>query len=323
MADKRVYCAMEITKPILDLDGQVKHLKDKGVRFDIMDEDAAKEYLLEHNNYFKLTAYRKNYPKHPDGKNKDRYINLDFAYLVDLAIIDMKFRYRIVHMALDIEHHTKLQLLRKAEENCEDGYQIVQDYIDSLNEKQKKIFDSEINRNKGNIYCGNIIDKYDGAYPVWAFIEVIPFGRLVAFYGFCADRFSDKKMKNNFYRLLTCKEIRNASAHSNCILNDLRARTAAHDTNADVTKALMEIEGMSKNFRKNRMSNARIQQVVTLLFMHKTVVISRGIKTSESEELHKVMTRIYKHIDYYKGNPEVKNTFDFLKMVVDSWFPNE
>ena len=61
---------MEITKPILDLDGQVKHLKDKGVRFDIMDEDAAKEYLLEHNNYFKLTAYRKNYPKHPDGKNK-------------------------------------------------------------------------------------------------------------------------------------------------------------------------------------------------------------------------------------------------------------
>ena len=313
---------MEITKPILDLDGQVKHLKDKGVRFDIMDEDAAKEYLLEHNNYFKLTAYRKNYPKHPDGKNKDKYINLDFAYLVDLAIIDMKFRYRIVHMALDVEHHTKLQLLRKVE-NCEDGYQIVQDYIDSLNEKQKKIFDSEINRNKGNIYCGNIIDKYDGAYPVWAFIEVIPFGRLVAFYGFCADRFSDKKMKNNFYRLLTCKEIRNASAHSNCILNDLRSRTAAHDTNADVTKALMEIEGMSKNFRKNRMSNARIQQVVTLLFMHKAVVTSRGVKTSESEELHKVMTRIYKHIDYYKGNPEVKNTFDFLKMVVDSWFPNE
>lgn len=323
MADKRVYCDMEITKPILDLDGQVKHLKDKGVRFDLMDEDAAKEYLLEHNNYFKLTAYRKNYPKHPDGKNKGKYIDLEFAYLVDLAIIDMKFRYRIVHMALDIEHHTKLQLLRKVEENCEDGYQIVQDYIDSLSEKQKRIFDSEINRNKGNIYCGNIIDKYDGAYPVWAFIEIIPLGRLVAFYGFCADRFSDKSMKNDFYRLLTCKEIRNASAHSNCILNDLRAKTAAHDTNADVTKALMKIDGMSKNFRKNRMSNARIQQVVTLLFMHRTVVTSSGVKTSESEELHKVMTRIYKHIDYYKGNPLVKNTFDFLKMVVDSWFPNE
>jgi len=30
---------------------------------------------------------------------------------------------------------------------------------------------------------------------------------------------SAKEMKNNFYRLLTCKELRNASTHSNCILH--------------------------------------------------------------------------------------------------------
>ncbi len=310
-------------KPILTLDEQVQHLTDKGVRFEIMDEETAKEYLLEHNNYFKLTAYRKNYTKHPEGKNKDKYINLEFAYLVDLAVIDMQLRYRIVHMALDIEHHAKLQLLHKVEEECEDGYQIVQDYIDSLDESQQKIFNGEINRNKGNIYCGNIIDKYDGAYPVWAFVEIIPFGRLVSFYKFCADRFSDKTMKNNFYRLLTCKEIRNASAHSNCILNDLQTRTSTHRTNDDVTKDLMRINGMSTNFRKNRMTNARIQQIVTLFYMHKTMVTSTGVKTSESRELHKTMTRMYKNIDYYTNNPLVKSTFDFLNMVVDSWFPNE
>ena len=173
----------------------------------------------------------------------------------------MKLRYRIVHMALDIEHHTKLQLLRMMDKFNEDGYQIVQDYLDSLSEVQRKICDSEINRNKGNIYCGDIVDKYDGAYPIWAFIEIIPFGRLVAFYGFCADRFADKEMKNNFYRLLTCKEIRNASAHSNCILNDLKARSAAHKTNTAVTNELMMIPDMNSNFRKNRMSNARIQQL--------------------------------------------------------------
>lgn len=80
--------------------------------------------------------------------------------------------------------------------------------------------------------------------------EMIPIGRLVAFYGFCAERFADKEMKNNFYRLLTCKEIRNASAHSNCILNDLKARTAAHKTNTDVTNKLMMIRDMNSNFRK-------------------------------------------------------------------------
>ena len=167
---------MERNKPILSLEGQIEHLKSKGVKFDIFNETEAKDYLTSHNNYFKLTAYRKNYAKHPDGENKDKYIELDFAYLVDLAVIDMQLRYRIVHMALDIEHHAKLQLLRKVEETGEDGYQIVQDYIDSLGEKQKATFDGEISRNKGNIYCGDIISKYDGAYPIWAFILETPSG---------------------------------------------------------------------------------------------------------------------------------------------------
>lgn len=308
---------MEIAKPKLSLDGQIEHLKAKGVLFNIMNEVEAKDYLAQHNNYFKLTAYRKNYDKHPAGENKDKYINLEFAYFVDIAVIDMKLRYIIVHMALDLEHHAKLQLLRKIDECDEDGYQVVQDYIDSLDEKQRKIFDSEINRNKGNIYCGDIIAKYDGAFPIWAFIEIVPFGRLVAFYGFCAECFEDKSMKNAFYRLLTCKEIRNASAHSNCILNNLKAKTAAHGTNAAVTSALMTIEGMNTNFRKNRMSNARIQQVVTLLYTHKYMVESEGIKRSESLELQKIMDRIDKNYDYYKTNPMIKGTFDFLKLVVD------
>lgn len=127
-------------------------------------------------------------------------------------------------------------------------------------------------------------------------------------------------MKDNFYRLLTCKEIRNASAHSNCILNDLKARTAAHRTNSAVTKALMTIPGMNSNFRKNRMSNARIQQIVTLFYMHKTMVESDGIIESESKELHKIIERIHKHYSYYDTNPIIKGTFDFLKFIVDSWF---
>lgn len=311
---------MEIVKPKLSLDGQIEHLKEKGVLFNIMNETEAKEYLAQHNNYFKLTAYRKNYDKHPAGENKDKYINLEFAYLVDMAVIDMQLRYRIVHMALDLEHHTKLQLLRKMDEYGEDGYQVVQDYIDSLDEKQRKIFDSEINRNKGNIYCGDIIAKYDGAFPIWAFIEIVPFGRIVSFYGFCSERFADKSMKDTFFRLLTCKEIRNASAHSNCILNNLKAKTAAHGTNAAVTSELMEIEGMNTNFRKNRMSNARIQQVVTLLYTHKYMVESDGIKHSESKELKKILNRVDKNYDYYKSNQMIKGTFDFLKLVVDSWF---
>ena len=134
------------------------------------------------------------------------------------------------------------------------------------------------------------------------------------------ERFADKEMKNNFYRLLTCKEIRNASAHSNCILNNLKSGTIAHKTNSAVTNELMTIPNMNSNFRKNRMSNARIQQLVTLFYMHRTMVESDGIKKSESEEIQKVMKRIDRNYDYYSTNPMIKGTFDFLKMVVDNWF---
>ena len=57
---------MLITKPKLSLEGQIEHLKEKGVLFNIMDEESVKEYLTQHNNYFKQIAYRKNYDKPPN-----------------------------------------------------------------------------------------------------------------------------------------------------------------------------------------------------------------------------------------------------------------
>ena len=311
---------MENDKPRLSLDEQIQHLKDKGILFNIMDEESAKQYLKYNNNYYKLTSFRKNYDKHPGGENKGKYIRLEFAYLVDMSIIDMRLRYRIVEMALDIEHHTKLQLLRKIDEYDEDGYQVVKDYIDSLDDRHKKNFLSEINRNKRSIYCRDIIEKYEGNYPVWAFIEIVSFGELVGFYHYCAKRYSDKEMIDDYYRLLTCKKIRNGAAHSNCILNDLRPHTAEHHTNKEIIKELISIPHMNSNFRKNKMSNVRIQQIVTLLYMHKKTVRSEGVALYESRELKKLMRRIDRNPNYYKTNKLVQGTFKFLELEVDSWF---
>ena len=51
----------------LSLDEQIAQLKVKGVQFSIMDENAARDYLFRQNNYFRITAYRRNFQRHPGG----------------------------------------------------------------------------------------------------------------------------------------------------------------------------------------------------------------------------------------------------------------
>ena len=179
----------EKTKPILSVDEQIDKLKENGVTFKYVSEDNAKEYLRKNNYYFKLTSYRKNFlKKEVDGKKV--YIDLDFAYLQDLAIIDMELRYLLVDLSLDIEHWTKIYLLNLIQLHNEDGYEIVNDFLDSLDKNQYDRLENEVLRNRNSIYCEDLINSYPDLkkYPIWVFIEVISFGTLISFYKFCGER---------------------------------------------------------------------------------------------------------------------------------------
>ena len=193
-------------KPMLDTDQQIERLKNNGVTFELYSEDDARDYLRNNNNYFKLTSYRKNYDKYQGGEKDGKYISLDFGYLRDMAIIDMTLRYAFVQMALDIEHYSKLKILRMAEDNLEDGYRICEEFINELDSKQRESLSNEISRNKYSVYCGDLFASYPERFPVWVFLEMIPFGRLVSFYRFCAERFDNREMMREYYMLKACKE---------------------------------------------------------------------------------------------------------------------
>jgi len=309
---------------MLDTDGQIKHLQSKGVQFNRITVEEATAYLRENNNYFKLRAYRKNFPKHPDGALKGQYINLDFTFLKDLAIIDMRMRYTFIHMALDIEHFAKVHLLRVIEESGEDGYQIVENYFGSLKTKDSdnntKWYDSliqELNRNRNNPYCGGIIKNYNSCYPIWAFIEIVSLGTLINFYGFCSDQLKNKELKDGYYLLITIKELRNAAAHSNCLIHDMGAKDSSHKPNYSVLRAL---DGISKSTKNNQLKNERMRQIITLLYAHKMIVTSVGVHEHTKDNLTDLVSRMYHHIDYYDGNENILASFGFFKKIVDILF---
>lgn len=312
-------------KPMLTTDEQIEHLKLKGVKFDLMSIEDARAYLERNNNYFKLRAYRKNFQKHPGGERADTYINLDFEMLKDLSIIDMKLRYVLIHMALDIEHFAKVKLLRAIQDSDEDGYEIVADYRKALKDSdrakrkhQAERLDKELKRNLNNPYCGALISKYYDRYPVWVFVEVVPLGSLIRFYKFCADRLNNKEMQNDFYLLNSIRELRNACAHSNCILNDLSAKDNLAKPNYDLCRAL---ECVSKTTRDRKLKNKRIYQIAATLYAHDRLVQSEGMKRHTKDDLNELVKRMYRNIDYYNGNDCIVTNFEFIQKCVDIFFP--
>lgn len=155
--------------------------------------------------------------------------------------------------------------------------------------------------------------------PVWAFLEVITFGAFNSFIFFCAKRFDDDELLDRFYLLRAAKELRNACAHNSCILNGLASGENARRANNGVMKALGKIDGVGSHQRKARMSNERIRQIVTTLYLHKEVS-SKGVIKHKAQSLSKFISRANRHIDYYKGAEVITSTFSFLSKVIDAWY---
>lgn len=81
-------------KPKLNVDEQIQAMRANGIRFDIMDEAEAAEFLTSANYLFKVKAFDKDFDRRraePDGR-PGPYLNLDFAYLAELSKLDRHLR---------------------------------------------------------------------------------------------------------------------------------------------------------------------------------------------------------------------------------------
>lgn len=309
-------------KPMLTPSELIEHLETKGVKFELINRENAKKYIEENNNYFKLVSYRKNFPKYQNGENYGKYIGLDFKMLMDLSIIDMRIRKTMLSIVLDVEHYAKVKLLSKIENESKDGYTIVEEYMQDLKSKNEyECLESELNKNKTGTYCGDLVTKYDGEYPIWVFVEIVPFGRLIKFYRFIAEKLKDKKMINESYMLMDVRELRNACAHNNCIINDLKSGTSKYPANYIVLNTIAKM-GISKKVRDNKLSNTRIKQLITLLYLNKNIVTSQGVLNHQAKSLNELKERIEHNIDYYEKNELIKTSFNFLNKIIDIWYTN-
>ena len=242
-------------KQILSIDQLIEHMKNKGINFNEVSEVDAKEFLQKNNYYMKLAAYRANYEKCLTGKREGKYKNLDFGYLKELSVIDMYLRYIIIDMCLDIEHSIKVKLINEITNNpSEDGYNIVRKFISK--DDSFRIL-KNIRSHKSGEYCKDLIEKYYPYFPAWVFVEIISFGDLVFFCSFYEEVYGVQIVNNALMN--TVRDVRNAAAHSNCLLNKMTERIdLTKQVNSDISKFITNMKDISKTSRVNKLRNITI-----------------------------------------------------------------
>lgn len=315
----------------LSINDQIAHMKDNGIMFNIVSEDSAKDYLEKNNYYFRLKAYAKNYEKYNSGPNKGKYYMLEFAYLIELAKIDMRLRSIIFSLTLDIEHYIKKQLINDIiKEDSEDGYSIVKEvfYIDEL----KDIEDSK----KGKSVCSDLVCKYQNDWPVWALVEVLSFSQTVRLYHRFYDKYDYKNYPNIDSLLYSVRLMRNATAHNNCLLNTIkksyyfekfRFNQTIFDELCKTTlishKSEVEPEAIKGNYcitskrLKKKMENPIINDFIVMLVAYKRIVSSNSLKKHRLKSLVEFFdTRVIQDKTYFEKNEPIKTTYKFTKKVL-------
>lgn len=263
----------EHAKAALDVDSQIAHLKSKGIKFEICEEGAAREYLSNKCNLFKAFSYRKLFSKYVGGENDGKYVDLDFGQLKLLTSLDNSMRGVLRTLTLDIEHFQKVVLLSKMEKReDEDGYSIVEDYLNSLSPKDRAYKDNELGRCGYSPYSKAIYRKYKDDLPVWAFLEMISFGTLVDFTLFCGKRWDDKTLADSHYDLKKVKSVRNCTSHGSCIINSFADDPTRVRNISPEALAAVAASGAPKSTRQKWMKNTAVREIAIALVRYSMTV---------------------------------------------------
>lgn len=329
---ERELMSNRIDKPKLTSVQLIEKAKnERGITFQYITEQEAEAYIRLKNNYMRTAAYRKNYQKHAKGINKGKYIDLDFAYLIELSTIDMHIRNLITKMCLDIEHAMKVKMIFDVEtEETQDGYTIVDQF---LGKKENQYIVKEFARRSRSPFTGDLIEKYfkieqvqdeitgknelaitEFDCPVWVLVELLSFGDFIKFYEFYYTTISKIHISSRICNLV--KSLRNGCAHNNCIICDLSHGTSRAP--AEIKHVVAKINGLGKDMRNKKLSSRPILEFTCVLYMYNQVV-SKQIKEHRVRELKELFhERMRRNETYFNKNELIKTSYCFVLSLVDN-----
>lgn len=292
-------------------------MKDQSIMFNVVDEENAKKILREKNYYFKIGAFRKNFKK-----TNEKY-SIEFAYLADIASLDMQLRYMLLEMSLDLEHSLKCRILNDLTENTEeDGYRIMEEYFSAHPDCKNKIFNSviyskDVNGNPTVFEQG--FEKYYNDPPVWVCLELMDFGQLakfISFYSSYRGRENVSFLEKAEKQVYKAKKVRNICAHNKPLI--------LHLTPNEKVNIPPDIKGVGRGYYQlsiRQMLNKTALHTLCLFNLHRTYCNS-NIKNRRKLALQNWLERYERNKKYYKNSNDIILYHNTLKKLIDKHHSN-
>lgn len=232
--------------------------------------------------------------------------------LKDLSTIDMYLKQWILNASLSVEHSLKVNLLKDIQEKGIDEFDIVAKYL----KKYPKILD-EIEFRRDTPYVRKLLSKYSHPkYPIWVYLEVIPFGEFVNFYKHYCNEYSYDKFSSDL--LYNVRNIRNASAHNNCVIHDLANKNGFYKNElVDILDSLLP--NTKRRTIQDRLKNNSVQDFISLLIAVDSVIMSDELKAHYLNNIKNLFDgRMIRDAHLYKSSPALNQMYEFCKEIVDT-----
>ncbi|MDX9916923.1 MAG: Abi family protein [Gudongella sp.] len=292
----------------------IELLETKGVKFNEISQNEALLLLKEFNYYYKLTVYKRNFKRNGDNKFK----NLEFAYLLDLASMDMQLRYILLTATLDIEHALKTLLISEITDNrVVDGFDIVNSFFHSTNNSPNPLNEDivlKIAKHKSH-YQYKLYEAHKIAPPAWVLMEVISFGDFLKFFEFYFNKYSSEDF--NIHSLMgvlnSVKRIRNASAHNNALLFDL--------ANSDIKNVSNYIKNYATELKIGELfyKSNKIHDILCVFYTHETFVKDKNARKQRIDDFYDFIKKYERKCSYMDNDNDIQYFLKIANLIIDKY----
>lgn len=291
-------------------------MKSLNIKFARFKETEVQDIIRYEFSMTKLLSYAPLFDKYRSTEKAGQYVNLDFAYLYDLAHIDNQLMKLIVCMCIDIERTLKAMLLSDIE-RADAPENLVKCFV-----AENAQFFTEVYNLQNISFAANhaIADKQVVDLELDTFLEIIHYGTLERFVRFFYSQYAPRlygKTHAPFEKyLIPIRRVRNPAAHSNGIISQLYLPNNEQFEKNNQLLSFLGRHGISHRTLDTNMSKPVIHDLCNLLYMYAYYVR----KDSTDNLLHKFQVflenRCTQNAIYYHKNPALISAYRFLFDVI-------